>query len=309
MIKKTKLVIIVCKFKLENENDILFKAPKFLFSKSPLPYLDVSVMSVKLCLQWNDFKENISSAFESLRNDKEFADVTLVFEDGQQLEAHKFILAASSPFFEKILQRSKHSHPLIYLKGFQSKDFLSILDFLYNGKANVYQEDLDSFFAIAEEIQLKNLTGLNTTALVEEQQDAKFSETMHENNDFSKKEPTTLSQDVIPNGNVQSKITSSLAVPNQSRTDMEALDEKVKSIMKRGANTIPAGTAHGKPKQAISWICKLCGKEGRSHVIRDHIETNHLKGICLPCDLCNKTFSARGNLKKHKYSLPQIRAA
>ena len=73
--------------------------------------------------------------------------------------------------------------------------------------------------------------------------------------------------------------------------------------MERGANTIPAGTAHGKPKQAVSWICKLCGKEGRSHVIRDHIETNHLEGICLPCDLCNKTFSARGNLKKHKYSL------
>ena len=38
-------------------------------------------------------------------------------------------------------------------------------------------------------------------------------------------------------------------------------------------------------------------------MIRDHIETNHLEGICLPCDLCNKTFSARGNLKKHKYSL------
>ena len=260
-------------------------------------------MSGKLCLQWNDFKENISSAFGRLRNDKEFADVTLVCEDGQQLEAHKVILAASSPFFEKILQRSKHSNPLIYLKGFQSKDFLSILDFLYNGKANVYQEDLDSFFAIAEEIQLKGVTGLNTTALVEEQQDTNFSETMHESNDFSKKEPTTLSQDVIPNGNVQSKITSSLAVPNQSRTDMEALDEKVKSIMERGANIIPAGTSHGKPKQAISWICKLCGKEGRSHVIRDHIETNHLEGICLPCDLCNKTFSARGNLKKHKYSL------
>ena len=94
-------------------------------------------MSEKLCLQRNDFEENVNSAFVKLRDDKEFTDVTLVCEDGQQMEAHKVILASSSPFFEKILKKSKHPHPLIYLKGFQSKDFASILDFLYFGEANV----------------------------------------------------------------------------------------------------------------------------------------------------------------------------
>ena len=71
-------------------------------------------MSEKLCLQWNDFKSNVNSAFGRLRDDKEFTDVTLACEDGQQVEAHKVILAASSPFFEKILQKNKHSHPLHY---------------------------------------------------------------------------------------------------------------------------------------------------------------------------------------------------
>ena len=66
-------------------------------------------MSEKLCLQWNDFKQNVNSAFGTLRNDKDFSDVTLACEDGQQMEAHKVILATSSPFFEKILQKSKHS--------------------------------------------------------------------------------------------------------------------------------------------------------------------------------------------------------
>ena len=75
--------------------------------------------------------------------------MTLACDDGQQMVAHKVILAASSPFFDKILQKIKHPHPLIYLKGFQSKDFESILDFLYFGEANVYQEDLYSFLAIA----------------------------------------------------------------------------------------------------------------------------------------------------------------
>ena len=104
-----------------------------------------------------------------LRNDKKFTDVTLACEDGQEIEAHKVILAASSPFFEKILQKSKHPHPLIYLKGFQSKDFVSIMDFLYFGEANVFQEDLDSFLAIAEDIQLKGLTGQTSGDLIEEQ--------------------------------------------------------------------------------------------------------------------------------------------
>ena len=121
-------------------------------------------MSEKLCLQWNDFKENVNSAFGKLRGDKEFTDVTLVCEDGQQMEAHKVILASSSPFFEKILQKSKHPHPLLYLKGFQSKDFASILDFLYFGEANVCQEDFDSFLAIAEELKLKGLTGQTSSA-------------------------------------------------------------------------------------------------------------------------------------------------
>ena len=61
-------------------------------------------MSEKLYLQWNDFKENVNSAFRKLRDDNEFTDVTLVCEDGQQMEAHKVIMASSSPFFEKILQ-------------------------------------------------------------------------------------------------------------------------------------------------------------------------------------------------------------
>ena len=36
--------------------------------------------SEKLCLKWNDFQENLNSAFGVLRNDKEFSDVTLACE-------------------------------------------------------------------------------------------------------------------------------------------------------------------------------------------------------------------------------------
>ena len=118
------------------------------------------IMSEKLCLKWNDFQENVNTAFTSLREDKEFSDVTLVCEDGHQLEAHKLILVASSPFFLNLLKKSRHPHPLIYMKGIKIEDLQAMVDFLYRGEANVFQENLESFLAIAEELKLKGLSGL-----------------------------------------------------------------------------------------------------------------------------------------------------
>ena len=246
------------------------------------------MMSEKLCLHWNDFKENVKTAFGTLRNDKEFTNVTLACEDGQQMEAHKIILASSSPFFEKILQKSKHPHPLIYLRGFQSKDVMSILDFLYFGEANICEEDLDSFLAIAEEIQLKGLTGQTISDLVEEQKQIE-------------QKSTTQQSDIKPL--INSTTSKTVALPNQSRTDLQALDEKVKLLIEKGQNMIPVGQRNGRPREETSRICKVCGKEGSITLIKQHIEANHLEGICIPCDFCENTFSSRNALNQHKSKL------
>ena len=43
-------------------------------------------------------------------------DVTLAFEDGQQLEeAHKIVVVSLSQFSKNLLSLNKHQHPLIYL--------------------------------------------------------------------------------------------------------------------------------------------------------------------------------------------------
>ena len=41
-------------------------------------------MPEKLVLQWNDFKDNVKTAFGNLRDDNNFTDVTLAPDDGQQ---------------------------------------------------------------------------------------------------------------------------------------------------------------------------------------------------------------------------------
>jgi len=113
--------------------------------------------SEKFCLRWNDFESNISVAFRELREDKDFFDVTLACDD-DQIQAHKVILSACSPFFRTILKRNRHEHPLLYLKGVKYADLVAVLNFMYHGEVNVAQEELNSFLSIAEDLQVKGLT-------------------------------------------------------------------------------------------------------------------------------------------------------
>ena len=119
------------------------------------------VSAEKFCLRWNDFESNISGAFRELREDKDFFDVTLACDD-EQLQAHKVILSACSPFFRTILRRNKHEHPLLYLKGVKYADLVSVLNFMYHGEVNVAQEELNSFLAVAEDLRVKGLTQNNS---------------------------------------------------------------------------------------------------------------------------------------------------
>ena len=48
---------------------------------------------------------------------------------------------------------------MIYIRGLKANYLVAILDFIYLGEANIFKEDLDGFLALAEELQLKGLTG------------------------------------------------------------------------------------------------------------------------------------------------------
>jgi len=118
--------------------------------------------SEKFCLRWNDFETNISVAFRELREEKDFFDVTLACDDSQ-IQAHKVILSACSPFFRNVLRRNPHQHPLLYLKGVKYKDILSVLNFMYMGEVNVAQEELNTFLSVAEDLRVKGLTQNNSS--------------------------------------------------------------------------------------------------------------------------------------------------
>ena len=111
----------------------------------------------KFCLRWNDFEKNISGAFQEIRADKDFFDVTIACEEGQ-VSAHKVILSACSPFFRTVLRRNPHQHPLLYLKGIRHAEMAAVMDFMYQGEVSVAQEDLNTFLSVAEDLKIKGLT-------------------------------------------------------------------------------------------------------------------------------------------------------
>ena len=113
-------------------------------------------------LRWDDFEANTRVVLKELRDETEFCDVTLACANGKQVSAHKVILAGGSKFFQQILKQNPHPHPLLYLKGVRYDYLLSILDFVYTGEANINQKEIESFFDVANDLQIKGLIDKNT---------------------------------------------------------------------------------------------------------------------------------------------------
>ena len=67
--------------------------------------------------------------------------------------------------------------------------------------------------------------------------------------------------------------------------NLQELEETVKAMMETSENLIQEGKWQKRAK-----ICKACGKEGPLSNIKQHIEANHLEGLSLPCNLCDKGF-------------------
>ena len=62
-----------------------------------------------------------------------------------QIGAHRVILAASSPFFKKVLKKVSHNHPLIYLKGVKFASLEAVLSFVYCGEVSLAEADLEDW--------------------------------------------------------------------------------------------------------------------------------------------------------------------
>ncbi|XP_018335590.1 uncharacterized protein LOC108744368 isoform X2 [Agrilus planipennis] len=111
----------------------------------------------QFCLRWNNFQANITSQFETLRDDEDFTDVTIACE-GQRLQAHKIVLSACSPFFKELFKSNPCPHPIIFMRDVEAQHIVALMEFMYAGEVNVAQAQLSAFLKTAESLKIRGLT-------------------------------------------------------------------------------------------------------------------------------------------------------
>jgi len=285
------------------------------------------------CLKWNDFESNMVTSFKNLRSDSDFFDVTLGCHDsrGRVLKAHKVILSACSPFFRNILKMSTgypHPNPFVYLRGVSYNDLKCLLDFMYHGDVKIAQEDLNSFLAIAEELQIKGLTNKSSENKENREEGevtkkkAICSETSDNDEPPMKKEKWdgNTGEFISDNGNQNQDDFgyTNNGPDSQEQQENEAMLDQVISGGEKviGDNTTviklpaPEGPLDEEKLvyRSIEFLldgnakCKMCGKTFTSGPnVRRHIRTIHLNDgqINFHCFLCNKGFTMQRYLKNH----------
>ena len=81
--------------------------------------------------------------FESLWQEQELTDVTLVCKDGLQLMAHKTVLALSSPLLKTILTQSKRPDPVLLLVSTDALVLERLLRLIYFGEVSLPAAELN----------------------------------------------------------------------------------------------------------------------------------------------------------------------
>ena len=192
-------------------------------------------------------------------------------------------------FFEDLLKNNRHPHPLVYMRGLKFEDLTAILDFLYTGETNVFQENLEHFLALAVELKLKGLTG-----------NAEVNDSDH--NDVAQKknkQQILMEEGYFPTGfNHQKKsprpANTVAIIDHKVSAQLKQLDVQIESLM------IPTDQVDHKGYKL--WKCTACLRELAESHMKDHIEANHLEGVSHSCVICGKNSRSKNALRMHKYS-------
>ena len=239
----------------------------------------------KFCLNWNDFEQNASSAFNQLRNDTDFQDVTLVSDEGEHLSAHKVVLSTSSDFFKDALKKSNHTKPLIFLSGFNFKVLTAVLDYIYNGKVDLYQEEIDLFLDSAQKLKIHGLT----LKLQEEKTDeTTFDENKVNNSDNS--------DNLYIKEDAETSKSASLEEATFFQEAMTVATINSPNVQRAAAFNYEEYFT----KCEVGWKCNPCGKTTTTKTNMNlHVEI-HMDGLSFPCKFCSMSFRSRNILNVHK---------
>ncbi|XP_060862623.1 broad-complex core protein isoforms 1/2/3/4/5-like isoform X1 [Metopolophium dirhodum] len=192
------------------------------------------------CLRWNNYQNSITTAFENLRDDEDFIDVTLAC-DGKSLKAHRVVLSACSPYFRELLKSTPCKHPVIVLQDVVFDDLQALVEFIYHGEVNVHQRNLSSFLKTAEVLRVSGLTQPSDSTTANDHAARQSSETPPAENSFLQSFATQASE-----GRVSPQVRQRKGFPQQSPSSIPSPRSKENSpIPLKRTNKTPSNPSSG----------------------------------------------------------------
>ena len=245
--------------------------------------------SEKLCLKWNDFQNIIQTSFGELRSDSDFTDVTLACED-ESIEAHKVILSACSPFFKRLLKTNSHPQPLIYMRGLKLVDLVAVVDFIYRGEANVFQDQLESFLSLAEEFELKGLSGSSKEATPDISKEFVANQYQRDPG-LGKKRSTNEEGTTVKHESNRNTFDKALMIPIQQN------EKRTTTVINPDTMAVVESMVE---KRIDGYGCTNCDYTSKkTSNVREHAE-KHIAGLEYPCNVCNKVYRSSNSFRTHK---------
>ena len=192
------------------------------------------------------------------------------------------------------------------MKGLATKELLGIVDFIYYGQTNIFQEDINDFLAAAEVLQLKglahNITLENINFIDKDmEQFMKAVEQKRLTNSENKSSPEYVLSESIP---IKQK-------NDYTYTPIEKTDKQLEGDPKRpnrlnstlmSYNEIELDRTIDTMMERMNgfWRCNQCGKTAvlKGH-IGSHIESHHRQGVIHNCRQCDYTCRTKHTLRVH----------
>ena len=255
-------------------------------------------MSEKFSLKWNDYQSNWTKSLSELRNDTESADVTLISDDKVKFTAHKVLLSSCSETFKFILKECNQTKSILFLSGVTSVNLKFILDYMYCGQVNLIQEQLDSFLASAEKLEVHGLVGngQGSTDSSKLEPDIDNDHRYIQEDHYDK----PMEEGII---NITSAPVDTIKRKNTKLVRSHSNDAARIDVASMSSEEIKMKIGELYEKTDGVWRCLVCDyiTDNSSGIIRRHIES-HLDGLSYTCTLCNKDFRSKNYLTWHKSS-------
>ena len=237
-------------------------------------------------LTWNRYSDHLREMVNEMMTSGQFADVTLVTDDKQLIRAHRNILGACSPVFKNILNLdSSIANPVIYLRGIQNSEMVSIMQFIYQGKTSFNQERLSELLTVSKNLEIKELTtviNINNKSFVNEK--------TNEHINFVLDKIEDLSEDIAL---TEPQAQAAPLVANKSANSNLSGDAIFKCLdCERIFNDQQALYHHiNIDHEGVKYACNQCNFQAiLQGNLTKHLQSKH-KGVKYACDQCGKQFT------------------